>query len=154
MFYFDHEKLHVYQDSLKFIVWLTCLIQDNKLKGAVIDHLQRSSQLIALNVAEGIGRFTSTDRCHFFDIARGSALECAASLDVLVAQAQLSIEQVREGKVILKGIVSMIVGLIKNNSNRIHETGISYETHDEELGWYHHYLIFLSDSVGMEGLRL
>ena len=41
MFYFDHEKLHVYQDSLKFIVWLTCLNQDNKLKGAVIDHLQK-----------------------------------------------------------------------------------------------------------------
>ncbi|MGA2863223.1 MAG: four helix bundle protein, partial [Verrucomicrobiota bacterium] len=39
---------------------------------------------IVLNLAEGNGKFTSPDRCRFFDISRGSALECAAALDVLV----------------------------------------------------------------------
>jgi hypothetical protein len=32
-----------------------------------------------LNIPEGNGRFTSPDRCKFFDVARGSGLECAGS---------------------------------------------------------------------------
>ncbi|PYL76822.1 MAG: hypothetical protein DMF27_07430 [Verrucomicrobia bacterium] len=57
----DHEKLDVYQQS-------------------------RASTSIPLNIAEGNGRFTSADRCHFFDNARGFALECAACLDVMIAK--------------------------------------------------------------------
>ena len=41
---------------------------------------------LELNIAEGNGKYTSADRCRFFDTARASALECAACLDVLVAK--------------------------------------------------------------------
>jgi hypothetical protein len=58
--------------------------------------------------------FTGKDRCRFFDIARGSALECAAALDVLVRRKQLDQDQSDSGKQILKEIVSMIVGLIRS----------------------------------------
>ena len=76
-----------------------------------------------LNIAEGNGKYTSKDRCRFFDIARGSALECAAALDVIVAKGIVNASDVSEGKEILKKIVSMLVGLIKNNSpDRVCET--------------------------------
>ncbi len=84
--------------------------------------MDRASTSLALNLAEGNGKFTKPDRCRFFDISRGSALECAAALDVLVAKAKFAPEEVMPGKERLRGIVSMLVGLIRANSDyRLHE---------------------------------
>jgi len=58
----------------------------------------------------------------FFDIARGSVLECGAGLDVLVAKGLCESTGVAPGKERLRSIVSMLVGLIKANSDfRLHE---------------------------------
>ncbi len=73
---------------------------------------------IPLNLAEGNGKHTSADRCRFFDVARGSALECAACLDVLVARKLVDGNVAEMGKAKLVEIVSMIVGLIRANSAR------------------------------------
>jgi hypothetical protein len=55
-------------------------------------------------------------------MARGSALECAAGLDVLVAKGICTPEQIEPGKDELRRIVSMLIGLIKSNSSyRLHE---------------------------------
>ena len=119
---FDHEKLQVYQDSLAFIAWLEPIMQKLPKTIAVRDQMDRASTSIVLNLAEGNGKFTSSDRCHFFDIARGSALECAAALDVLAAKGRCELVVVAAGKERLRGIVSMLVGLIKANSDyRLHE---------------------------------
>jgi four helix bundle protein len=119
---FDHEKLKVYQDSLAFISWLEELLKNVPKSISARDQLDRASTSIALNLAEGNGKFTSPDRCRFFDIARGSALECAAALDVLVAKRVCTFEQVAQGKDSLRQIVSMLIGLIKSNSSyRLHE---------------------------------
>lgn len=61
------------------------------MRDAVYDQLDRASTSIPLNIAEGNGKYTPKDRCRFFDIARGSAFECAAVLDVLTAKAILSV---------------------------------------------------------------
>src|SRR6266581_9712312 len=72
---FDHEKLNVYHRSLRFITWTTELLERVSPKLSVHGQLDRASTSIPLNIAEGNGRFTSADRCRFFDIARGSTLE-------------------------------------------------------------------------------
>ncbi len=89
--------------------------------GDVKDQLDRASISIALNIAEGNGKYTPKDHCRFFDVARGSALECAAGLDILVAKAKLTQEQIRPGKERLQRIVRMLMGLIKKNSTRDYE---------------------------------
>jgi four helix bundle protein len=122
---FDHEKLQVYQESLCFISWLAPLMDTIPKSVAVRDQLDRASTSILLNLAEGNGKFTASDRCHFFDNSRGSALECAAALDVLVSQGRVPASDVTPGKTRLRGIVPMLVGLIKANSNyRIHESPV------------------------------
>ncbi|MGA2865634.1 MAG: four helix bundle protein [Verrucomicrobiota bacterium] len=86
---FDHEKLEVYQESLVpqgGIAWLEPRLQKLPKPLDVRDQLDRASTSSVLNLAEGNGKFTSPDRWRFFDISRGSALECAAALDVLVPQ--------------------------------------------------------------------
>ena len=124
---FDHEKLRVYQASIKFIVWLEKIMKNIPKKHAVYDQLDRASTSISLNIAEGNGKSSPRDRCRFFDIARGSALECAAALDVLVAKGILKEQEIIAGKQTLKEVVSMILGLIKSNlPDRICETQAQY----------------------------
>lgn len=113
---FDHEKLKVYQASIEFVAWAESLLQDFPRSLAAHGQLDRASTSIPLNIAEGNGKFTSADRCRFFDIARGSALECAACLDVLVAKKAINSDKATEGKRLLLEVVSMMVGLIRSNS--------------------------------------
>ncbi len=124
---FDHEKLHVYQASIEFLVWLEKILERIPKRHAVYNQLDRASTVIPLNITEGNGKFTQRDRCRFFDIARGSALECAAALDVLSAKAMSLENDITLGKEILLKIVSMLVGLIKSNSaDRIYESQAAY----------------------------
>jgi four helix bundle protein len=78
-----------------------------------------------LNIAEGNGKFGPKDRCRFFDIAHGSALECAAGLDILVAKSKLRTADIRPGKESLQKIVRMLIGLIKRNSTREYDKAVS-----------------------------
>jgi four helix bundle protein len=120
---FDHEKLEVYQASLSFMGWLEPVLQRLPKSLSVADQLDRASTSIPLNIAEGNGKFTGPGRCRFFDMARGSALECVAALDVLVAKGRCSGEEVSPGKERLWSIVSMLVGLIRANLNyRLHDS--------------------------------
>ncbi len=120
---FDHEKLHVYQTPVQFVVWIQEVLEKIPKTDAIYQQLDRASSSIPLNIAEGNGKFTARDRCKFFDIARGSALECAAALDILVAKSLFEESQIFPGKEILVGIVSMLVGLIKSNSpDRVYES--------------------------------
>jgi four helix bundle protein len=115
---FDHEKLEVYREAITFIAWYGSFLEGTMRVGDVKDQLDRASTSIALNIAEGNGKYTPKDRCRFFDIAHGSALECAAGLDVLVAKSKVTPEQIRPGKERLQRIVRMLIGLIKRNSSR------------------------------------
>ena len=122
---FDHEKLDVYQESIRFVSWADELLSEIPKSFAVHSQLDRASTSIPLNIAEGNGKYTEADRCRFFDIARGSALESAACLDVLVAKKR--IEEADFGKAILVGVVSMLVGLIRSTSpSRSHEDSAEY----------------------------
>ena len=87
---FDHEKLDVYQVELQFIAWVTLL-----------------------NTAEGNGKRQRQVRAKFFDDARGSATECAACLDALVAKRVAVEARIIEGKKMLLRIVSMLCGLVE-----------------------------------------
>ncbi len=116
--YFDHEKLDVYQLELGFIAWLTPLLAKVKQSGAstrtaeIIDQLDRASLSALLNTAEGNGRRQKQTRAKFFDDARGSATECAACLDALVAKTLCSEDELAEGKELLLRVVSMLTKLI------------------------------------------
>lgn len=114
--WFDHEKLEVYREAIAFIAWLSAVLEETVRIGEVKDQLDRASTSIPLNIAEGNGKYNPKDRCRFFDIAHGSALECAAGLDALVAKGKLTPAQIRPGKERLQRIVRMLMGLIKRNS--------------------------------------
>ena len=124
---FDHEKLRAYQEALRFVAWADPLIEKLPAKIAARDQLDRASTSIVLNIAEGNGKRSHPDRCRYFDIARGSGVECAACLDVLVVKGKVSYEKAGNGKAILLGIVSMVAGLIARfSTHELHEDAGSY----------------------------
>src|SRR6266480_3227440 len=116
--YFDHEKLDVYQESVAFCGWVGDLLNDITCKAAAKDQLDRASTSLPLNIAEGNGKFSDADRSRFLEIARGSALECAACLDVLVARRLIDAERIVPAKEQLVRIVKMLMGMLKRFSGR------------------------------------
>jgi four helix bundle protein len=116
--YFDHEKLDVYQEAIAFCGWVGELLTAISSKAAAKDQLDRASTSIPLNIAEGNGKFSAKDRARFFEVARGSALECAACLDVLLVRKLAKEEQVVFSKERLARIVQMLIGLLRKFSER------------------------------------
>jgi four helix bundle protein len=108
------------------VVWVDPFLEALPAKIAARDQLDRASTSIVLNLAEGNGKRSRIDRCRYLDIARGSALECAACLDVLAAKNLLEAGDVTPGKEILLGIVSMIAGLIARFTGEAHEKPAFY----------------------------
>jgi four helix bundle protein len=131
--HFDHEKLRVYQEAIAFVAWCEEILTKCSARAAVKDQLDRASTSIPLNIAEGNGKYPGRDRCRYLEIARGSALECAACLDVLVAKGRLNIEDIKLGKTKLHGIVSMLTGLLGSVSDRMRE---NRDVYGEERGNY------------------
>ena len=116
--YFDHEKLDVYREAIAFCAWSGELLNEIAVKAAAKDQLDRASTSIPLNIAEGNGKFSGKDRARFLEIARGSALECAACLDVLVARKLATPEQIERAKENLARIVQMLMGMLRRFSDR------------------------------------
>ena len=136
--YFDHEKLDVYQESIAFCGWVGEFLAAISPRAAAKDQLDRASTSIPLNIAEGNGKFSTKHRARFFEMARGSALECAACLDVLFVRKLASEEQVVLSKERLARIVQMLVGLLRRFSARADvlreeepEYSVDYE-HEQE----------------------
>lgn len=106
---FGHENLDAYRLSIDYVAWV--YEKANSLKGVhrpARDQWLRASQSIPLNIAEGNGKTAQADRRRYFEIARGSALECAAIQDVLVVGKALNSEESRARKNELDRIVAML----------------------------------------------
>jgi four helix bundle protein len=126
---FDHEKLQVDQRSIESVAWVTPILEQLPPRLSVVNQLDRASTSIPLNIAGGNAKHSAPDRCRYFDTARGSALECAASLDVRVAKGKSAPEEVQPGKQLLVEVVSMLIGLIKSiDPDRLREEPVSYGT--------------------------
>jgi four helix bundle protein len=104
-----HEKLDVYRLSIGYVAWVyeKCAGLSGVHRSAR-DQWLRASQSIALNIAEGNGKTGKADRRRYFEIARGSALECAAIQDVLVVGKGLDKEESQQHKSDLDRIAAML----------------------------------------------
>jgi len=88
------------------------------------EQLLRASQAVPLNIAEGNGKATDGDRRRYFEIARGSVLECGAIQEVLEVCGGLSPAENSEAKKLLDRIVACLrdsedaaMQLVKNQTD-------------------------------------
>ena len=105
----DHERLDVYQCALQFVsVALQIIEKVSRGHAELIDQLRRATFSIPLNIAEGAGKVSAKDRGRYYAIARGSAMECAAIIDLLKLQGLAEAESVSEAKRLLVRLVAML----------------------------------------------
>ena len=113
-----HEKLNVYRKSIEFVAWTEGILEAIVKPTSAKNQLERAANSIPLNIAEGNGKFSRKDQCRFLQIAMGSAFECSACLDVLVARKASSDVEVEQGKVYIEEISRMLMGLISSIEKR------------------------------------
>ncbi|RLC09830.1 MAG: diversity-generating retroelement protein bAvd family protein [Deltaproteobacteria bacterium] len=121
-----HEKLDVYRLSIGYVAWV--YKKADSLRGIhrhARDQWLRASQSIPLNIAEGNGKTAEADRRRYFEIARGSALECAAIQDVLMIGEALDGKESQERKIELDRIAAMLSRL-GGRGYRVREDTESY----------------------------
>ena len=111
---FSFEDLDVYKCTLDFIARSSTLIEDlPKGHSALADQLRRASVSIALNIAESSGRTRRGDSNQHMAIARGSAAECAAILDVFRVLKHVEKKEHAEVKQLLERIFRMLSKMCK-----------------------------------------
>jgi four helix bundle protein len=111
---FGFETLDVYQRSVEFLA-LAWQLGDALPRGqsALADQLRRAALSVPLNIAEGTGRIGEADVSRHRAIARGSAMECAAILDVLRVLSLASPDVLTQGRSLLLRVVSMLSKLCR-----------------------------------------
>lgn len=112
MLSFQH--LEVYQRSIEFLSCALEIISELPSKGhaEIADQLRRAAQSQPLNIAEGAGRTSRPDVAKHYTIARGSAMECAAVLDVMRVQGTIKPERYDRGLDLLTSIVAMLTKMV------------------------------------------
>ena len=115
----DHQRLDVYRRSIDFIALAEEVIGLlPQGRSHVADQLRRAAASIALNIAEGAGEFSPPDKARFYRIARRSATECDAVLDICERLELVSRSDVASGHEMLREIISMLVVLIRSGEGR------------------------------------
>ncbi len=113
---FLFERLDVYKLSIDLVESLDSVI--DSIKGRFpaprIDQLTRASLSIPLNIAEGSGRHRPLEQGRFYVIARGSAFECVAILQVLKRKKLVEDKEYAARYEDLLKVSKMLSGLIKH----------------------------------------
>ena len=106
--YFDFERLDVYRLAKEHLE----LVSEIRATAKVRDQLDRASESILLNIAEGTGKpVRSKDRRRFYRISLGSAKECACAWSILHIRGHVNDQQATQARSVLLRVVAMLTRL-------------------------------------------
>ena len=114
MNYFDHEKLDVYQAAIDFVILINTVVENlPRGRAYIADQLQRAGASVPLNIAEGSGEFSANEKIRFYRMAKRSATECAAILDICRRLEIIDENNYSKLRELLMRIVSMLIKMAK-----------------------------------------
>jgi four helix bundle protein len=107
------QRLDVYQRAIEFLA-LVYDVVDQLPRGHAdrADQLSRAAESVVRNIAEGAARWSEADSANRYKIARGEAMERAASLDVMKLRKLITDAQYGRGSQLLEGVVAMLTKMI------------------------------------------
>lgn len=114
---FNFENLKVWQKATEFALKVLSLIdkinsRQNHFR--IIEQLESASTSVALNIAEGYGRYSKREFIHFLYVARGSLYETITLLIILNRYNCIEEKQLVEIKIQAEEIAKMLSGLISS----------------------------------------
>lgn len=110
---FDHEKLDVYQIALEFVAHAgEMLARFPTGRSSLADQLSRAATSVLLNIAEGAGEFSRAEKARFYRMAKRSATECAAALDVCRVWKVADAKALDVGREMLLRVVAMLIRMV------------------------------------------
>ena len=116
---FAHQRLRVYESAAGFVKLAHQLANGLPTGNAALsDQLRRASISVCLNIAEGAGEYRPKEKARFYRIARRSATESAAIMDILGRLNAAPDGDLRRATKILFEIASMLTGLVKSLDGR------------------------------------
>lgn len=111
---FDFEKLDVYQEikslNTKVIAFIFSEVKDDYIH----NQWKKATMGIMLNLAEGTGRISSSEKKHFYILSRSSVFESVAIMDVLQGQNQIEKSKYDEFYASYEKLSKMLLGLYRN----------------------------------------
>ena len=115
-FYFDFEKLKVYEKSLDFIDNIFELYKGLPidLKYPLGNNLIRAALSIANNIAEGNGKVSKKEKNRYLGISLDSTRECISVLNVMKRQNLINDERYKKLRIDGREITNMLSGLINS----------------------------------------
>jgi four helix bundle protein len=132
---FDFQRLDVYRATVEFLAVAHALIERlPRGSSHLVDQLQRAGTSIALNIAEGAGEAQASEKARFYRMARRSAFECAAVLDVLAANRLADETELRNGYALLERIGGMLTRLAATAADRVRESLSTASGSDSDAG--------------------
>src|SRR5687767_114309 len=107
------QRLDVYQRAIEFLALVGDIAGELPRGHAErADQLLRAAESVVRNIAEGAGRWSEADSAKHYKIARGEAMESAASLDVLRLRRLVTSERYERGIKLLEAVVAMLSKMI------------------------------------------
>ena len=111
---FDHDRLDVYQRALHALDLCDATAHQMPAGRAHLkDQLDRAATSIVLNIAEGAGEFSPDEKKRFYRIARRSATEAGAILQIITRRGHAPESLTAEARQELARVVAMLVKMTK-----------------------------------------
>ena len=93
-------------------VVLRCARPRDWRERALVTQLLRASSSVCLNIAEGAGEYSRAEKVRFYRIARRSAWECSAAVDLLLTQWSADREPLRAAAATLDDVSALLTTMI------------------------------------------
>lgn len=114
----EFEKLEVYRKAIEFsnsVYEITKEFPQHEQFG-IVSQLRRAALSVALNLAEGAGRFNKKEKRHFYRMARASAYECFPLLEVSLLQKYINADIYTSERTKCIKLTRLATGMIKSQN--------------------------------------
>ena len=110
----NFRKLQVYIIAKELVKDVYLLLDSfpSKERFGLNDQLRRAVISVPSNIAEGLGRSTNKDKCHFMQIAYSSLMEVLAQLDIACDIGYISTEKFAQLEQLIIEETKLLHGLI------------------------------------------
>jgi len=114
---FVFQKLDVWQKAVDFandVITISESINTDRKHFRLLEQIESACTSVALNIAEGKGRYSKKEFIQFLYIARGSLYETVTLLCIFEKRGWISSEKCKEFCCKAEELAKMIVGLINS----------------------------------------